>query len=630
MYRRPRKIYGKVGCLRLVRKRFLFLLVGFASVRIGAVDVFSVGDFLQSIAEESRIPGAGLVVVRQDVVAITTIGLANDTGQSFDTETLFPLGDISGAFTAAAVSVSDLSIDQDIKESIPWLGISTTLRDLLTHTSGFDDRTVGYVSTKIKEETLEEWLRSAVPHRSEESAHYPRRSRWGIALAGHIAAQSQGSSFENVVKNMVFDPLNMASSTFVFPDTFIRAMPCPSTQCRPVPALFRRDTPSGGMYTTLSDMGRFLKLMTTPTTDSSKTIAKALTAAAWSSDEMSQNMSLGMPVQMIGGSMGVALSGGTIGGYRSLLVIAPKERAALFLIATGGHEGVGQKVLEQFEVTLGHVDQDTLEKKIPVTQEYSGVYLESGAPRAGIGLFPGLFTYSNPLAIDSEDWLLRVEGARVSQYGKVEGERFRQKEGPGFIKFVRNVDGKIVSMHADSVAFGARFPTSYDKVSSFRNPQLISDYLPLLVLIPIVVFLAWLFVISGAQSGQWRASKALKARNKRSYLTRWAFSTACFVLVLQALFVFHYLQKMQELGYLYVETLASGISVTMYRAAWLALLIAMGTLVLCTSSVAIWRDRETRWVDRVMLVSTSLFGLMFVLFLVWFDLLVIPQSTYLH
>ena len=87
---------------------------------------------------------------------------------------------------------------------------------------------------------------------------------------------------------------------------------------------------------------------------------------------------------------------------------------------------------------------------------------------------------------------------------------------------------------------------------------------------------------------------------------------------------------MQELGYLYVETLASGISVTMYRAAWLALLIAMGTLVLCTSSVAIWRDRETRWVDRVMLVSTSLFGLMFVLFLVWFDLLVIPQSTYLH
>ena len=138
-----------VGCLRLVRKRFLFLLVGFASIRIGAVDVFSVGDFLQSIAEESRIPGAGLVVVRQDVVAITTIGLANDTGQAFDTETLFPLGDISGAFTAAAVSVSDLSIDQDIKESIPWLGISTTLRDLLTHTSGFDDRTVGYVSTKI-------------------------------------------------------------------------------------------------------------------------------------------------------------------------------------------------------------------------------------------------------------------------------------------------------------------------------------------------------------------------------------------------------------------------------------------------------------------------------------------------
>ena len=56
----------------------------------------------------------------------------------------------------------------------------------------------------------------------------------------------------------------------------------------------------------------------------------------------------------------------------------------------------------------------------------------------------------------------------------------------------------------------------------------------------------------------------------------------------------------------------------------------MGTLVVCTSSVAIWRDRETRWVDRVMLVSTSLFGLMFVLFLVWFDLLVIPQSTYLH
>lgn len=619
-----------VGCLRLVSQRFLVLLIGFTSIHLGAVDISSVGDFLQSIAEESRIPGAGLVVVRQDVVEITAIGLANDTGQSFDRETLFPLGDISGAFTAAAVSVSDLSIDRDVKELVPWLGISTTLRDLLTHTSGFDDRTVGYASTKIKEETLEEWLRSAVPDHSHESDHYPRRSRWGIALAGHITAQWQDSSFEHVVKTLVFDPLNMAHSTFEFPETFIRAMPCPSTQCSPVPALYRRDTPSGGMYTTLSDMGHFLKLMTTPTIDSSKTIANALTTPSWSSDVIAQNMSLGMPMQMIGGHTGVALSGGTIGGYRSLLVIAPKERAALFLVATGGHESVGQKVLEQFEATLGYAYDGTFEKKLPATQEYSGVYLESGAPRAGIGLFPGLFTFSDPLAVDPENWLLRVEGSRVSQYRRAEGEQFRQKAGPGSIKFTRNSDGKIVSMRADSVAFGARFPTSYDRVSSFRNPQLVSDYLPLLVLIPIVIFLVWLFLISGAQSSQQRASIALKARKKRSPLARLAFSTACFVLVLQALFVFQYLQKMQELGYLYVETLASGISVTMYRTAWLALLIAMGTLVLCASSIAIWRETEMRWVDRVMLVSTSLFGLMFVCVLVWFDLLVIPQSTYLH
>ena len=594
------------------------------------MEAASVGEFLQAIARESRIPGAGLVVVHEGIVSTTSIGIADDTGQLIDAGSLFPLGDISSVFSAAAIAVSGLSLDDDLSEVLPWIGISTNLRGLLTHTSGFDDRLIAYATDKNKDENLEDWLRSPVPYGTAVLSTSPRRSRWGIALAGHMVARSVSSTYQNAVQQMVFEPLGMLDSTFLLPEKYVRAMPCPSTQCRPLPVLLRRDNPAGGMFTTLSDMGRFLELMLTPKSNASERISEALTTPAWSSKETIQSMSLGMAMQMIGNSKGVALSGGSLGGYRSLLILIPEFQAGLFLITTGGDESVGQRVLGKFETLLGSRTESTLVKRSRINPEYAGVYLEGSAPRAGMGLYPGLFVFSDPVAIDSVGWLLRVEGSQVIQYGKVGPDRFRQRGGSGSFTFNRDSYGKIATMHADSVSFGARFPTSYDRVTSLRNPQLISDYLPLVVIIPIFIFLIWLFLVSGIWSGQSRGASASQEKVYLSTTSRLAFGMAFIVLMSEAIFVFRYLQELQELSYLYSETLASGLSLNMYRLAWLGPLIAIGVLVLCVSYVTTWRGNRLRWIDHGMLVSTCFFGVLFVLVMVWFDLVTIPPSTFLR
>src|SRR5688572_30001348 len=171
--------------------------------------------------------GATLSVVKDgQVVLVKGYGYADlDKRLRVDGEqTLFRPGSTSKLFTWTAVmqlvEQGKLDLDADVNQYIPdfklpeAFGKPITLRNLMTHTAGLEDGGLGYLFQKGPEQFQ--------PMGEALAAHMPGRvrppttdfgadgtnssySNWGTALAGHIVASQSGLSFEDYVKQNIFD-----------------------------------------------------------------------------------------------------------------------------------------------------------------------------------------------------------------------------------------------------------------------------------------------------------------------------------------------------------------------------------------------------------------------------------------
>lgn len=145
--------------------------------------------------------------------------------------TLFRLGSVSKLFTATAamqqVERRKLELDRDVNAYLRDFVVDenypqpVTLRHLLTHTAGFEQRgaTAVFVDDASKLVPLSESLRRHLPARvwpADGATTAPRAaySNWGMALAGWMVELSSAVPFDDYVERNIFAPLGMHSSTF--------------------------------------------------------------------------------------------------------------------------------------------------------------------------------------------------------------------------------------------------------------------------------------------------------------------------------------------------------------------------------------------------------------------------------
>jgi CubicO group peptidase (beta-lactamase class C family) len=143
-------------------------------------------------------------------------------------ETLFPMASLSKLFTATAVmqlaeeGKLDLNEDvnvylDDVEVPDTYPGRPVTLRHLLTHTAGFEDRFTGSVARDASDLDLGEHLSKGMPARVRPPGEVMAYSNYGIALAGHVVEEASGVSFERYIEQNVLGPLGMESTTFAQP-----------------------------------------------------------------------------------------------------------------------------------------------------------------------------------------------------------------------------------------------------------------------------------------------------------------------------------------------------------------------------------------------------------------------------
>lgn len=225
--------------------------------------------------ERGDMAGAVVSVVKDgDVLLARGYGHANlATGQVPSPETsIYRPGSISKLFTWTAVmqqvEQGKLDLDADINRYLdfaipPRDGKPVTLRQLMTHTGGFEDTASGMFPASAAGVDLEAYLKSHMPRRIYDAGMYTAYSNYGCGLAAYIVQRVSGERFESYVDRHIFQPLGMRHSTFLQP---VPAELEPllaigyKTASDGVPKAFEmiNPAPAGGLSSTAMDMARFM------------------------------------------------------------------------------------------------------------------------------------------------------------------------------------------------------------------------------------------------------------------------------------------------------------------------------------------------------------------------------------
>jgi CubicO group peptidase (beta-lactamase class C family) len=180
--------------------------------------------------QRGGIAGAVVVVVKDGQVLVEKGYGYSDvkTEKPVDPKTtLFRPGSISKLFTWTAVmqlqEQGKLDLDRDVNayldfEIPPAFGKPITLRNLMTHTPGFEETIKGLFVYDPKDKvTLGKALKTWTPERIFPPGTVSAYSNYGAALAGYIVERVSGEKFEDYVAHHIFGPLGMSHATFVQP-----------------------------------------------------------------------------------------------------------------------------------------------------------------------------------------------------------------------------------------------------------------------------------------------------------------------------------------------------------------------------------------------------------------------------
>ena len=140
--------------------------------------------------------------------------------------TLIRPGSVSKLFTWTAVmqqvEQGKIDLDRNVNDYLDFkipdkFGKPITMRNLMTHTAGFEETIKDLISQKPNQMSIRQYLVTHMPERIYAPGTVPAYSNYGATLAGYIVQRVSGVPFEEYVAKNIFEPLGMQHSTFLQP-----------------------------------------------------------------------------------------------------------------------------------------------------------------------------------------------------------------------------------------------------------------------------------------------------------------------------------------------------------------------------------------------------------------------------
>ena len=424
------------------------------------------------------LPGAVVTVVHNGQILVTrgygyaATGVDGEPQRPVDSDTLFRIASVSKLATSIAVmqlverGELDLDVDisayTDVKIPRRYPG-DITLRNLLTHTAGFEERGRNLVTSEPGPFDLDESVRQDPPAQVFAPGTTPAYSNYGMSLAGYIVERVSGEAFEDYVREHVLEPAGMDSSTFDQPlperlaNRMANGYKTTGGRAQPFELI---DSPAGGMTTSGTDAGRFMLAMLNQSQGGAlleegtwqQMFSPGLGADQLGTLAEGKQMGLGFFDESRNGHHIVGHEGGTV--FQAELEIYPNDGSGVFVAVNG--EGKDGAAALKDDLLRGFSDRyypgsepgaeggPSVDESRQHARVAAGTYTSSRAPMTSFAsIREALPSEWNSIdALDDGHLLLRA-GESVIEYEEIKPWVWRQVGGSQTLT-VQVEDGKVV------------------------------------------------------------------------------------------------------------------------------------------------------------------------------------------
>lgn len=216
---------------------------------------------------EDRIPALAVSVISNGKIVFSEAVGFQRQGQSASNATRFHSASISKLITATAImqlsEAGKLRLDEALGDILPaFEGSVITIRQLLSHTAGFSNR------TRPKGETSHDAIQPYLKRVANQKPAYEPGQNWkyndvDYNILGAVITAKSGLSFEEYLAKHIFGPLQMNQSTGILSEVAPLNLAmghcgksAKSCKRHPYDIVF---APSSGVQTTVGDLSIFLR-----------------------------------------------------------------------------------------------------------------------------------------------------------------------------------------------------------------------------------------------------------------------------------------------------------------------------------------------------------------------------------
>ncbi len=434
---------------------------------------------------ESNVPGMSVAIVRDGKVIYAKGFGYRDVEKKLPvtTDTLFAIGSISKSFTSLVFGTLNdegkVDWDKPIRTYLPTFQIDdqvatdrATPRDLLSHRSGLARYDLIWYSSNFTREDLVSRLKYLKSDREFRSGY--EYNNLMITTVGYLEGRVANSSWEDLVRSRIFEPLGMQKSNFSVTDSqkssdFSQPYSLKKDIVTKVPfKVVDAIGPAGSINSSINDMSRYLVFQLGDGTYNGKRIVSqnnlrlvhtGQTAMGSVPEFFTQN-GLG-PMTYAMGWVDTTYRGhhmvwhnGGIDGFYSLLTMLPEDKIGVVILSNLlGNHALEPVAYSAFDRLLGLSLEPWLERYKALDDK--GKKAEAEAKKSKVSTAKTGTQPSHPLADFAGEYSNPGLGTvKITQNGQELTLAFNQLEPSPFVRV--HYDIFEVPEDSDSIAAGTK------------------------------------------------------------------------------------------------------------------------------------------------------------------------------
>jgi CubicO group peptidase (beta-lactamase class C family) len=427
------------------------------------------------------IPGGVIVIVKDGKILFAKgYGYADiEKSRPVDpATTIFRPGSVSKLFTWTAVmqlvQAGKIDLDADVNKYIdftipPYEGKPVTMRDLMTHSSGFEE-TVRDLLVDRQDQVLpiDVYLKRRLPTRIFAPGKIIAYSNYGATLAGYIVQRISGEKFEDYIGKHIFAPLKMAHSSFLqpLPAGLMELMATGylnAGEGKTKPFEFVDTAPAGSSSSTGIDMAHFmLAYLNGGTYDGYQLLKPATIKEMWTPQVTSEqglpSFDLGFYQDDFNGLPIVGHGGDTVAFHSDLHLIPSKGVGWFVSFNSPGKEGAVEDVRNGlFKLFLDRYypytppSQPTVADAKKDAARVAGFYESSRRVARALAF---VYTLAQSEVTANADGTIQVSALKdpagnVMKWREIAPLRYRQVGGNAYVVFGTDENGNVNSWSTD-------------------------------------------------------------------------------------------------------------------------------------------------------------------------------------